>query len=181
MTGVINDRGIWFFLDTHVQLDPTAEQIAESTLQATYRLKLFGVEPRVALLSHSNFGSHDNASAAKMRKVREILARRAPRLNMDGEMQGDTAWHEDMRQRMFPNTTLEGRPNLFVMPNLDAANITYNMLKVMTEGVAIGPILMGIDQPAHVLTPASTPRRVVNMTAIVAVEAQIRKLQREGG
>ncbi|MGN7726496.1 NADP-dependent malic enzyme [Luteimonas sp. 22616] len=179
MTGVINDRGLWFFLDTHVQLDPTAEQIAESTLQATYRLKLFGVEPRVALLSHSNFGSHDNASAAKMRKVREILARRAPRLDMDGEMQGDTAWHEDMRERMFPNTTLKGRANLFVMPNLDAANITYNMIRVMTDGVAIGPILMGIDQPAHVLTPASTPRRVVNMTAIVAVEAQIRKLQRE--
>jgi malate dehydrogenase (oxaloacetate-decarboxylating)(NADP+) len=180
MTGVINDRGIWFFLDTHVQMDPTAEQIAESTLQATYRLKLFGIEPRVALLSHSNFGSHDNASAAKMRKVREILARRAPRLDMDGEMQGDTAWNEDLRTRMFPNTTLTGRPNLFVMPNLDAANITYNMIRVMTDGVAIGPILMGIDRPAHILTPASTPRRVVNMTAIVAVEAQIRKLQREG-
>src|SRR3546814_8958447 len=135
MTGVINDSGLWFFLDTHVQLDPTAEQIAESTLQATYRLKLFGVEPRVALLSHSNFGSHDNASAAKMRKVREILAHRAPRLDVDGEMQGDTAWLEDMRRRMFPNTTLKGRANLFVMPNLDAANITYNMIKVMTEGV----------------------------------------------
>ena len=180
MTGVINDRGLWFFLDTHVQLDPTAEQIAESTLQATYRLKLFGVEPRVALLSHSNFGSHDNASAAKMRKVREILARRAPRLDMDGEMQGDTAWLEDMRRRMFPNTTLKGRANLFVMPNLDAANITYNMLKVMTDGVAIGPILMGTDQPAHILTAAATPRRVVNMTAIVAVEAQSRQLQRDG-
>src|SRR3546814_4290970 len=164
---------------SHGQLDPTAEQIAESTLQATYRLKLFGVEPLVALLSHSNFGSHDNASATKMRKVREILAHRAPRLDVDGEMQGDTAWLEDMRQRMFPNTTLKGRANLFVMPNLDAANITYNMIKVMTEGVAIGPIRMGIDQPAHLLTGAATPRRVVNMTAIVAVEAQIRKLQRE--
>src|SRR3546814_5349665 len=179
MTGVINDSGLWFFLDTHVQLDPTAEQIAESTLQATYRLKLFGVEPRVALLSHSNFGSHDNASAAKMRKVREILAHRAPRLDVDGEMQGDTAWLEDMRRRMFPNTTLKGRANLFVMPNLDAANITYNMIKVMTEGVAIGPILMGIDQPDHILTGAATPRRVVNMTAIVAVEAQIRQLDRK--
>src|SRR3546814_2759854 len=106
-TGVVNYSGLWFFLDTHVQLDPTAEQIAESTLQATYRLKLFGVEPRVALLSHPNFGSHDNASATKMRKVREILAHRAPRLDVDGEMQGDTAWLEDMRQRMFPNTTLK--------------------------------------------------------------------------
>jgi malate dehydrogenase (oxaloacetate-decarboxylating)(NADP+) len=181
MTGVINDRGIWFFLDTHVQLDPSAEQIAESTLQATYRLKLFGIEPGVALLSHSNFGSHDNPSAAKMRRVREILARRVPRLNVDGEMQGDTAWDDALRRRMFPNTTLTGRANLFVLPNLDAANIAYNMVRVMTDGVAIGPILMGVDQPAHVLTPASTPRRVVNMTAIVAVEAQIRRAQREGG
>ena len=181
MTGVINDRGIWFFLDTHVQLDPSAEQIAESTLQATYRLKLFGIEPSVALLSHSNFGSHDNPSAAKMRRVREILARRMPRLNVDGEMQGDTAWDEALRRRMFPNTTLTGRANLFVLPNLDAANIAYNMVRVMTDGVAIGPILMGVDQPAHVLTPASTPRRVVNMTAIVAVEAQIRRAQREAG
>ncbi len=181
MTGVINDRGIWFFLDTHVQLDPTAEQIAESTLQATYRLKLFGIEPCVALLSHSNFGSHDDASARKMCQVRQILARRAPRLNVDGEMMADTAWDQDKRERMFPDTTLQGRANLFVMPNLDAANITYNMVRVMSEGVAIGPILMGIDQPAHILTPASTPRRVINMTAIVAVEAQIRKLQRGAG
>ncbi|MCY7355700.1 MAG: NADP-dependent malic enzyme [Lysobacter sp.] len=181
MTGVINEQGMWFFLDTHVQVDPSAEQIAESTLQATYRLKLFGIEPKVALLSHSNFGSHENASAAKMRKVRQILKARVPRLEVDGEMQADTALDEPLRQRIFPNTTLSGRANLFVLPNLDAANITYNMVRVMTEGVAIGPILMGIDQPAHVLTPASTPRRVVNMTAVAAVEAQIRKLQRHAG
>ncbi|WP_242112575.1 NADP-dependent malic enzyme [Luteimonas aquatica] len=179
MTGVINQQGSWFFLDTHVQVDPTAEQIAEATLQASYRLKLFGIEPKVALLSHSNFGSHDNPSAAKMRRVREILKLRMPRLEVDGEMQGDTAWDESLRQRMFPNTTLSGRANLFVLPNLDAANITYNMVRVMTDGVAIGPILMGISSPAHILTPASTVRRVINMTAIAAVEAQIRKLQRE--
>lgn len=175
MTGVINERGIWFFLDTHVQVDPSAEQIAESTLQATYRLKLFGIEPNVALLSHSNFGSHNDESARKMQRVRAILARRAPFLSMDGEMQGDTAWSEELRQRLLPSTTLKGRANVFVMPNLDAANITYNMIRMMTNGVALGPILMGVDHPAHVLTPASTPRRVVNMTAIVAVEAQIRK------
>jgi len=181
MTGVINQQGGWFFLDTHVQLDPSAEQIAEATLQASYRLKLFGIEPKVALLSHSNFGSHDNPSAAKMRRVREILKSRMPKLEVDGEMQGDTAWDEPLRQRMFPNTTLTGRANLFVMPNLDAANITYNMVRVMTDGVAIGPILMGISRPAHILTPASTARRIVNMTAIAAVESQIRKLQREAG
>ncbi|WP_266180598.1 NADP-dependent malic enzyme [Dyella humicola] len=179
MTGVINDQGAWFFLDTHVQCDPTAEQIAEATMQATYRLKLFGIEPKVAILSHSNYGSHDNPSAAKMRKVREILMARMPKLNMDGEMQADTAWDEALRHRIFPNTTLKGRANLFVMPNLDAANITYNMVRVMTDGVAIGPILMGINKPAHILTPAATPRRVVNMTAIAAVDAQIRAAQGE--
>ncbi|MDX1550703.1 MAG: phosphate acyltransferase, partial [Lysobacter spongiicola] len=174
MTGVINEAGAWFFLDTHVQLDPTAEQIAEATMQATYRLKLFGVDPKVALLSHSNFGSHDNPSAAKMRRVREILAKRAPRLEVDGEMMADTAWSDALRKRIFPNTTLHGRANLFVLPNLDAANITYNMFRVATDGVALGPILMGLDKPAHILTPDSTSRRVVNLTAIAAVDAQIR-------
>ena len=146
-------------------------------MQASLRLKLFGVEPKVALLSHSNFGSHDNPSAAKMRKVRDILAQRVPRLEVDGEMMADTAWNEELRNRIFPGNKLTGRANLFVMPNLDAANIVYNLVKVMTEGVALGPILMGLDQPAHILTPASTPRRVVNMTAIAAVDAQIRAHQ----
>jgi len=179
MCGVINDKGAWFFLDTHVQCDPDAEQIAEATLQATYRLKRFGIEPKVALLSHSNYGSHDNPSAAKMRKVWQILKARAPKLEMDGEMQADTAWDEALRQRMFPHTTLSGRANLFVMPNLDAANIAYNIVRVMTDGVAIGPILMGVDKSAHILTPASTARRIVNMTAVAAVDAQIRAAQGE--
>lgn len=178
MTGVINNQGAYFFLDTHVQDDPTAEQIAEATLQATYRLKLFGIEPKVALLSHSNFGSHDTPGAQKMRKVRELLRQRMPKLEMDGEMQGDTAWDEVLRKRMMPNTTLSGRANLFVLPNIDAANITYNMVRVMTDGVAIGPILMGISKPVHILTSSATPRRVVNMTAIAAVDAQIRAQQK---
>ena len=181
MTGVINDLGAWFFVDTHVQVDPTAEQIAEATLQASYRLKLFGIEPKVALLSHSNFGSHDNASAAKMRCAYQLIRERAPKLEIDGEMQADTAWDGVLRQRIFPNTTLSGRANLFVLPNLDAANIVYNMVRVMTSGVAIGPILMGVDKSAHILTPASTVRRVVNMTAIAAVDAQIRLAAREAG
>lgn len=178
MTGVINNQGAYFFLDTHVQDDPTAEQIAEATLQATYRLKLFGIEPKVALLSHSNFGSHDTPGAQKMRKVRALLRERMPKLEMDGEMQGDTAWDEVLRKRMMPNTTLTGRANLFVLPNIDAANITYNMVRVMTDGVAIGPILMGISKPVHILTSSATPRRVVNMTAIAAVDAQIRAQQK---
>ncbi len=174
MTGVINSQGAWFFLDTHVQENPTVEQIAESTLQATYRLKLFGIEPKVALLSHSNFGSHGDASAQKMRDVRELLKRRRPDLEVDGEMQGDTAWDEMLRKKMMPGTTLSGRANLFVLPSLDAANISYNLVRVFTDGVAIGPILMGISKPVHILTGSATPRRVLNMTAIAAVDAQIR-------
>ena len=175
MTGVVSDRGLWFFLDTHVQEDPTAEQLAEATIQGAYRLKLFGIEPRVALLSHSNYGSHSGPSAVKMRRVREILAERAPKLEVDGEMMPDTAWDEPLRRRIFPNTTLSGEPNLLVLPNLDAANITYNMVRVMTDGAALGPILMGVAAPVHIMTPTATPRRVINMTAIAAVEAQIRK------
>ncbi|KRA35507.1 malic enzyme [Rhodanobacter sp. Root627] len=174
MTGVINDKGAWFFVDTHVQVDPSAEQIAEATLLASGRLKLFGVEPKVALLSHSNYGSHDNPSAAKMRQVWQILKRRAPDLEMDGEMQADTAWDEALRKRMFPNSTLDGRANLFVLPSLDAANIAYNMVRVMTDGVAIGPILMGLNKPAHILTPHATVRDVINMTAIACIEGLLR-------
>jgi malate dehydrogenase (oxaloacetate-decarboxylating)(NADP+) len=174
MTAVQNDRGTWFFVDTHVQYEPSAEQIAEATLQAVLRLKLFGIAPRVALLSHSNFGSHDNASACKMRQVLELVRAKAPDLEIDGEMQADTALNEDIRTRIFPHSLLRGRANVFVFPNLDAANIAYNMVRQFTEGVAIGPILMGVSKPAHVLTPASTVRRVVNMTSIACVEAQIR-------
>ena len=120
----------------------------------------------------------DTPGAQKMRKVRELLRERMPKLEMDGEMQGDTAWDEALRRKMMPNTTLGGRANLFVLPNIDAANITYNMVRVMTDGVAIGPILMGISKPVHILTSSATPRRVVNMTAIAAVDAQIRKQQK---
>ena len=175
MTGVINQQGAYFFLDTHVQEDPTPEQIAEATLQAAYRLKLFGIEPRIALLSHSNFGSHETSGALKMRRVRELLFQLKPELNVDGEMQGDTAWDETLRARIMPGSTLKGRANLFVFPTLDAANITFNMVRMMTDGAAIGPILMGVSKPVHILTTSATPRRIVNMTAIAAVDAQLRK------
>jgi malate dehydrogenase (oxaloacetate-decarboxylating)(NADP+) len=110
-----------------------------------------------------------------MRMAYELIKARVPKLEIDGEMMADTAWNPDLREQMFPNTTLSGSANLFVMPNLDSANIAYNITRVMTDGVAIGPILMGLDQPAHILTTASTPRRVINMTAIAAVDAQLRK------
>jgi malate dehydrogenase (oxaloacetate-decarboxylating)(NADP+) len=180
MTAVANDKGVFFFLDTHVQLDPSAEQIAEATLQASFRLKLFGIQPKIALLSHSNFGSHNNASANKMRRVRELLVEKVPNLEVEGEMHADSALSEEIRQKIFPNSVLKGRANLFVLPDLDAANIVYNMVRVLTDGVAIGPILMGVSKPAHVLTPSATVRRVVNMTAVASVEAQIRE-RREAG
>ncbi|HXR63161.1 MAG TPA: NADP-dependent malic enzyme [Rudaea sp.] len=174
MTAVQNDRGTFFFLDTHVQDDPSAEQIAEATCQAVLRLKLFGITPKVALLSHSNFGSHENPGACKMRRVLELVRAQQPKLEIDGEMQADSALNEEIRARIFPNSLLRGQANVFVFPNLDAANIAYNMVRQLTDGVAIGPILMGVSKPAHVLTPASTVRRVVNISAIACVEAQIR-------
>jgi len=171
---VQNDRGAFFFIDTHVQPDPTAEQLAEATLQGVLRLKMFGIKPRVALLSHSNFGGYATPSSLKMRKVLELVRAADPTLEIDGEMQADTALNEAVRARIFPESTLTGMANVFVCPNMDAANIAYNLVRHMTEGVAIGPILMGISKPAHILTPVSTVRRVVNMTAVACVEAQIR-------
>ena len=174
MTGVQNDRGAFFFIDTHAQADPTAEQLAEATLQGVLRLKMFGIKPRVALLAASNFGSHNSPNSQKMRRVLELVRAQDPTLEIDGEMQADTALNEAVRARIFPGSNLTGQANVFVCPNMDAANIAYNMVRHMTDGVAIGPILMGISKPAHILTPVSTVRRVVNMTAIAAVEAQIR-------
>jgi len=174
MTGVQNDRGAFFFIDTHAQADPSAEQLAEATLQGVLRLKMFGIKPKVALLSASNFGSHNSANAQKMRRVLDIVRAADPALEIDGEMQADTALSETVRARIFPSANLTGQANVFVCPNMDAANIAYNMVRMMTDGVAIGPILMGISKPAHIMTPASTVRRVVNMTAVACVEAQIR-------
>jgi malate dehydrogenase (oxaloacetate-decarboxylating)(NADP+) len=174
MSAVFNERGVFFFLDTHVAIDPDAERIAEATAQATLRLKYFGIVPKVAILSHSNFGSHEDASALKMRRVVELLRERLPRVEIEGEMHADTALNAEVRERLFPHSRLSGSANVFVCPNLDAANIAFNMTRVMTDGVVIGPILMGPSKPVHVLTPAATVRRVFNMTALAVVEAQIR-------
>ncbi len=175
MTAVQNDRGTWFFVDTHVQHDPTAEEIAEATCQAVLRLKLFGITPKVALLSHSNFGSHNDETSKKMRRVLEIVRKKDPALEIDGEMQADSALNEEIRDRIFPNSLLKGAANVFVFPSLDAANIAYNMVRQFTDGIAIGPILMGVSKPVHVLTTAATVGRVVNISARACVEAQIRQ------
>jgi malate dehydrogenase (oxaloacetate-decarboxylating)(NADP+) len=172
---VITPKGPYFFTDTHVQVDPSAEQVAESALQAAYRLRLFGITPKVALISHSNFGSSDSPSARKMARALEIIQERNPRLEADGEMHADAAINAEIRERIFPDSRLTGSANLLVFPNLDAANTAYNLVRAMTDGIGIGPVLQGMAKPAHVLTPSATVRRVVNMTAIAAVEAQIRQ------
>ena len=162
-----------FICDTHVNEDPTAEEIADMTIQAAEEMKRFGVVPKVALLSHSNFGSRPTASSLKMAEARRLLAERAPELEVDGEMHADAALSETIRMRAHPDTTLRGPANLMILPNLDAGNITYNMLKMTgSNGVAMGPILLGAARPVHILTTSSTVRRIVNMTALAVVDAQ---------
>ena len=175
MSVVISDKGPLFFTDTHVQHEPSAEQIAEAALQAAYRMKLFGIVPKVALVCHSNFGSSEASSAKKMREALQLILKRAPRLEVEGEMHVDAALKTEIRERLFPDSRLTGTANLLVMPNLDAANAAYNLTRVMTDGIGIGPVLMGMAKPVHVLTTSATVRRVVNMTAIAAVEAQLRE------
>ncbi|MDH2917242.1 MAG: NADP-dependent malic enzyme [Gallionella sp.] len=156
-----------FICDTHVNLDPTAEEIAEMTLLAAEEIRYFGIVPKVALLSHSNFGSHDDASAHKMARARELLELRAPELEVEGEIHGDAALSAEMCAQIFPASRLKGEANLLVMPNLDAANIAYNLLKMTAgDGVTIGGILLGANKSAHILTSTATARRIVNMSAL---------------
>jgi malate dehydrogenase (oxaloacetate-decarboxylating)(NADP+) len=161
-----------FICDTYVNGDPSAEQIAEMTLLAAEEVRRFGLLPKVALLSHSSFGSSEAASALKMREALQILWRTEPELEVEGEMHGDAALDAVLRTRVFPNSRLKGEANLLVMPTLDAANIAFNLLRVATgDGITVGPILLGSALPAHILTPSATVRRIVNMTALSVVEA----------
>jgi len=161
-----------FICDTYVTPDPDPEHIAEMTLLAAEELKRFGIVPKVALLSASNFGSVDVPSAPKMQRSLAILHERAPDLEVEGEMHGDAALSEEIRLRVFPNTRLKGAANLLIMPTLDAANIAFNLLKTAAgDGVTIGPILLGAARPVHILTPSATVRRIVNMTALTVVDA----------
>jgi malate dehydrogenase (oxaloacetate-decarboxylating)(NADP+) len=156
-----------FICDTHVNLDPTAEQVAQMTLLAAAEVRRFGLAPKVALLSHSNFGSHKDASAHKMSQARELLEQLAPELEVEGEMHGDAALSASLRAELFPNSRLKGNANLLIMPNLDAANIAYNLLKITAgEGITIGSILLGANKSVHILTSTATVRRIVNMSAL---------------
>jgi malate dehydrogenase (oxaloacetate-decarboxylating)(NADP+) len=168
---LISQRGVLFLTDTHVTLDPTAEEIAEMTMLAAEEIERFGLEPKAALVSHSDFGSSNSASAQKMRKAAAILERVAPHLQADGEMHGDSALSEALRSRVYPHSRLKGEANLLVFPNLDSANIALNTVKIMTDALHVGPILLGTAQPAHILTPSVTSRGIVNMTALSVVEA----------
>jgi malate dehydrogenase (oxaloacetate-decarboxylating)(NADP+) len=156
-----------FICDTHINLDPSAEQIADMTLLAADEVRRFGIAPKVALLSHSSFGSFDNASASKMKRARELLGQMAPSLEVEGEMHGDAAISESLRLQVFPHSRLKGEANLLIMPNLDAANIAFNLLKMIAgDGVTIGPVLLGAAKSIHILTPTATVRRIVNMSAL---------------
>jgi len=171
MNGLILPGRQIFLVDTHVNADPSPAELAEITIMAAEEIRRFGIVPKIALLSHSNFGSSNAPSAQKMRDTLAILRERAPELEVDGEMHGDCALDPKLRAEILPDSTLEGEANLLVMPNIDAANIAYNLLKTASgDGVAIGPILLGAAKPVHILTPSATVRRIVNMTALVVAD-----------
>ena len=172
MNGLLLPERQVFLVDTHVNYDPTAEQLCEITIMAAEEMMRFGIKPKVALLSHSNFGSSIQPSAIKMRTTLELLRIQAPWLEVDGEMHGDVALNGKARAALMPHSTLVGDANLLVLPNIDAANISYNLLKTAAGGgIAIGPVLLGASQPVHILTPSATVRRLVNMTALTVADA----------
>jgi len=169
---IITARGAYFLADTQVRLDPSADELAEIAVMAAAHVRRFGLVPKIALLSHSNFGSYDTESARKMRRALELLIVNHPELEVDGEMHGDAALSPADRVRVFPHSRLNGEANVLIMPNLDAANIAYEMIKVLADALPVGPILIGAARPAHILTSTVTARGVVNMTAVAVVEAQ---------
>ena len=152
--------------------DPTADELVEMTEMAAEEVRRFGIEPRIALLSHSNFGSSELGSAQKMRDAVRMLHEKRPDLMVEGEMHGDAAISEQVRNHIFPNSRMSGPANLLILPNLDAANIAFNLLKAMAEGLSVGPILLGANQPCHIVTPSVTSRGIVNIAALGVVDAQ---------
>ncbi|HEY9346816.1 MAG TPA: phosphate acyltransferase, partial [Inquilinus sp.] len=173
LSALVLPRGTFFLADTYITPDPTPEQIAETTLLAAEEVRRLGIVPKVALLSHSNFGTMDGPSPVKMRHALSLIREQAPALEVEGEMHADAALSEEVRQRIFPDSKLTGSANLLVLPSLDAANIAFNMLKVLGEAISIGPMLLGVARPAHIVTPSVTVRGLVNITAIATVDAQL--------
>jgi malate dehydrogenase (oxaloacetate-decarboxylating)(NADP+) len=173
MTALILQAGVLFFCDTHVNVDPSAEEIAEMTQLAAQMVHRFGITPKVALLSHSNFGASNSPSARKMRQALSLIREANPELEVDGEMHADAALVEQIRAQALPNSTLSGIANVLIFPNIDAANIAFNLVKANGEGVTVGPMLMGLDKPLHIAVPSVTARGIVNMSAVAAMEAAL--------
>jgi malate dehydrogenase (oxaloacetate-decarboxylating)(NADP+) len=172
MTLMITNKGAFFIADTHVRYEPNAAEIAEMTLMCADQVRQFGLVPKIALVSHSDFGSEDTDSALKMRAALKILQATAPELEVDGEMQADSALSQTMRDIVLPASRLKGEANVLIMPNLDSANAAYQIMKIMADALPVGPILLGAAQPAHILTPSVTSRGIVNMTALCVAEVQ---------
>ena len=173
---LIMNQGPYFFADSYITRNPTAEQVAETAIMAADQVRRFGLTPKVALLSYSNFGSRDGESPSKMRKAFHILRERVPDLEVDGEMQADAALSEEFRNHVMPNSLLKGQANLLVFPDLDSANLTLHSLKILGDGLHVGPILVGAASSAHILTPSVTTRGLVNMSAVAAVQAHAAKV-----
>jgi len=176
MNAVLLPARTIFIADTYVNPDPSAEQVAEIALLCADEIRRFGITPKAALLSHSSFGTSEYPSAKKMREALALINQRAPDLEVDGEMHGDAALSESVRLAAFPNSKLAGEANLLIMPTLDAANISFNLLKVASGGgVTLGPMLLGVAKAVHILTPSATVRRIVNMTALTVVDCTIER------
>jgi malate dehydrogenase (oxaloacetate-decarboxylating)(NADP+) len=174
MNMLITSNATLFIADTNVTEDPDAEQIADIGMLAANAVRQFGIEPKLALLSHANFGSRRTKQSRKMAEALKLIRKRSPELEAEGEMQGDAALLETLRERVFPDSRLKGTANLLIMPNLDAANISVSLLKVLaSEAVSVGPIMLGLRKPAHVLNKSATMRRIINMTAVAVVDAQL--------
>jgi len=169
---LITSKGAYFIADAEVRPNPSAEELAEMAAMAATHVRRFNLKPKIAFLSHSDFGSYDSDSSRKMRRATALLKQNHPELEADGEMQGDTALSEASRNLVLPHSKLEGVANILIMPNLDTANVAYQMVKAMADAVPVGPILIGSSKPAHILTPSVTARGILNMTAVAAVEAQ---------
>jgi len=171
LSSLILPNGALFFCDTHVNIDPTAEQIAEMTFLAARTVRRFGMAPKAALLSHSSFGTANSDTARKMRKAMAILRAANPDFELDGEMHADAALSEALRGRLVSSSPLTGSANLMVMPTLDAANIALTLLSAATEALLVGPLLLGVSKPVHVMVPSVTARGIVNMTALSVAQA----------
>jgi malate dehydrogenase (oxaloacetate-decarboxylating)(NADP+) len=181
MNALMLEKYTLFIADTYVNDDPTAEELAAITRLAAAEVQRFGIQPKVAMLSHSMFGSSDRPSARKMRAARDILSAIAPQLDVEGELQGDAALVEEVRRHFLPGTKMSGSANLLIMPSLDAANIAFNLLKITGGyGVTVGPILLGTAKPVHILNPAATSRRIVNMTAVAVADVSAFKTVEHG-